>query len=87
MQKRVWREHHSIWGYGWRGVKLSILLVCLMFALCFIDVYQQAKLPAQALRSADAAVIGPTFGEGSVIGGGEENTNKLTSSSATPALN
>ena len=57
MQKRVWREHHSIWGYGWRGVKLSILLVCLMFALCFIDVYQQAKLPAQALRSADAAVI------------------------------
>lgn len=57
MPKWFWRQHTSIWGYGWRGIKLSVLLICLMLALCFVDVYRQAKLPDRVLLKADAAVV------------------------------
>ena len=57
MPKWVWRRHASIWGYLWRGVKLSVLLVALMLALCFAEVYRQAQPAGSRLVKADAAVV------------------------------
>lgn len=51
------RTYRTLWGYLWRGMKLSVLAVVLLFTLCAAQVYYYGQKSLPADYRGDVAVV------------------------------
>ncbi|MDO5058528.1 MAG: YdcF family protein [Neisseria sp.] len=57
MRLPILRSHNALWRYLWRGLKISILLIVLMWLYCAAEVYRYGRSALPDDYQADVAVV------------------------------